>query len=185
MEVSDAFAAVPRREFLLPAFAESADFDTPLSIGHGQTNSQPRTVSDMLTLLDVHPGQRILDVGAGSGWSTALLATLTGPAGLVLGTELVPELVEFGRGNLAKFDFPHASIHQATDDVYGLPDQAPFDRILVSAEAKRLPEQLVEQLAPDGLMVIPVAGTMLKVTANSAVTGHGQYRFVPLKPRRA
>lgn len=184
MKVSDAFASIDRREFLLPKHIKHAGVDAPLSIGYGQTNSQPRTVADMLTLLDVQPGHKILDVGAGSGWSTALLATLTGPEGSVLGVELVPELVEFGNANLAKFDFPHASIRQATNDVYGVPDEAPFDRILVSAEAHRLPDELVEQLAPDGIMVIPVAGTMLKVLADGSVTGHGLYNFVPLKPRR-
>ncbi|AIT60719.1 protein-L-isoaspartate O-methyltransferase family protein [Corynebacterium doosanense] len=184
MKVSEAFAAVDRREFLLPEHVEHYGVDAPLSIGHGQTNSQPRTVADMLTLLDVRPGHRVLDIGAGSGWSTALLATLTGPEGAVLGVELVPELVTFGSANLAKFDFPHASIRQATDDVYGLPAEAPFDRILVSAQPRELPEELVEQLHPDGVMVIPVAGTMLRVLADGSATRHGLYRFVPLKPRR-
>lgn len=185
MLVSEAFETVPRTDFLPARYHSQAGVDAPLPIGHGQTNSQPRTVSDMLTLLDVHPGHRVLDVGTGSGWSTALLAALTGPTGEVLGTELVPELVTFGQENLAKFDFPHASIRQATDDSYGLPDEAPFDRILVSAEADHLPGELVEQLAPDGFMVIPVAGAMLRVTADGATTHHGLYHFVPLKPRRS
>ena len=125
----------------------------------------------------------LYEVRAGSG-ATALLAALTGPEGTVLGVELAPELVEYGIANVAKFDFPHASIRQATDDVYGLPAEAPFDRILVSAQPRELPEELVEQLHPDGVMVIPVAGTMLRVLAGDSATGRGLYRSVPLKPRR-
>ena len=76
--VDAAFLAVPRTGFLPRSQRRRADFDGPLTIGHGQTNSQPRTVDAMLRLLDVRPGQRVLDVGSGSGWSTALLAHLTG-----------------------------------------------------------------------------------------------------------
>jgi protein-L-isoaspartate(D-aspartate) O-methyltransferase len=81
-------ATHPRERFLPASEVRRAAYDGPLDIGHGQTNSQPRTVRAMLELLDVQPGQRVLDVGAGSGWTTALLAHLTGPAGEVLGVEL-------------------------------------------------------------------------------------------------
>lgn len=180
--VEGAFAAQPRADFL-PANARSqASYDGPVRIAAGQTNSQPRTVADMLRLLDVRPGQRVLDVGSGSGWTTALLAHLVGPTGEVLGVELVPELVTFGRANLAATDQPWASITPAAAGVLGLPDQAPYDRILVSAEPPELPAELVDQLADDGIMVIPVAGTMLRVrNPGRVVTKHGRYRFVPLR----
>jgi protein-L-isoaspartate(D-aspartate) O-methyltransferase len=136
----------------------------------------------MLRLLDVRPGQRVLDVGAGSGWTTALLAHLVGPTGSVLGVELEPELVAFGGRNLAGTDRPWASIRLASPGVLGDPDRAPYDRILVSAEPHDLPEELVDQLADDGVLVIPVAGTMLRVANPGAVvTEHGHYRFVPLR----
>src|SRR4029077_2849436 len=96
----------------------------PLPIGHGQTNSQPRTVESMLRLLDVYAGQRVLDVGSGSGWSTALLAELTGPTGRVLGVEWEPDLVELGPRPLAAHDLPWASIHEAVPGVLGLPSAA-------------------------------------------------------------
>lgn len=180
--VEAAFAALPRADFL-PAHSRSrAAYDGPLRIAAGQTNSQPRTVADMLRLLDVRPGQRVLDVGAGSGWTTALLAHLVGPAGQVVGVELEPELVEFGRANLAATDQPWASISQAQAGVLGVPDRSPYDRILVSAEPRDLPSELVDQLGDDAIMVIPVAGTMLRVTNPGAVvTEHGLYRFVPLR----
>lgn len=170
---------IDRRDFLPAHAREHAGVDAPLPIGYGQTNSQPTTVDNMLELLDVSPGHRILDVGSGSGWSTARLAELVGPTGAVYGVERVPELVAFGQENLAKYEFPWASITQAGTEL-GLAEQAPFDRILVSAMADALPETLVQQLAPDGLMVIPVAGVMLRVRADGTSTSHGYYRFVPL-----
>lgn len=180
--VEDAFAATPRRDFLPRGVRRRAAYDGPLAIAAGQTNSQPRTVDDMLRLLDVRPGQRVLDVGAGSGWTTALLAHLVGPTGVVAGVELEPSLVSFGAANLAAVDRPWASIRLATPRVLGDPDGAPYDRILVSAMPDTLPTSLVDQLADDGVLVIPVAGTMLRVSNPGAVVSeHGRYRFVPLR----
>lgn len=181
--VAAAFAAQPRAGFLPPARREEADDDRPLPIGHGQTSSQPRTVADMLRLLQVAPGTRVLDVGAGSGWTTALLAHLVGPNGVVVGVERIPELATWGAANLAATGQPWARIVTAAPGVLGLPAEAPFDRILVSAEARDLPQALVDQLADGGVMVIPVADRMLRVRrrgAHTEVTQHGCYAFVPL-----
>lgn len=182
--VSAAFAAVPRAGFLPESARGRAAYDGPIDIGHGQTNSQPRTVADMLRLLEVHPGHRVLDVGAGSGWTTALLAHLVGASGTVRGVELVPELAATGAANLAATGQPWAWIVPARHGVLGLPAHAPYDRILVSAEARRMPEALVEQLGEDGRMVIPVAGRMLLVRREDGAvreSRHGHYRFVPLR----
>lgn len=181
--VDEAFAHVDRSDFLPPQQRRFVDVDGALPIGHGQTNSQPRTVRDMLLLLDVRPGQRVLDVGSGSGWSTALLADLVGPRGSVVGVEIVPELVTWGRENLARAGLPWARIVAAVPDVLGLPDAGPFDRVLVSAGATTVPEQLVDQLAADGVMVVPVDGRMCVVrrtTEGSSVRRTGRYVFVPL-----
>jgi protein-L-isoaspartate(D-aspartate) O-methyltransferase len=182
--VAEAFRACPREEFLPRGERAHASYDGPIPIGHGQTNSQPRTVEAMLRLLDVHEGQRVLDVGSGSGWTTALLAHLTGPTGRVLAVELEPELVETGSEHLDAQHLPWASIHSAVPGVLGLPSAAPYHRILVSAMASELPEELVAQLHTGGVMVIPVAGTMLRVARSmrdTQVTRHGSYRFVPLR----
>ena len=182
--VAEAFRAVPRLGFLPRSERGRASYDGPIAIGDGQTNSQPRTVEAMLRLLDVDRGMRVLDVGAGSGWSTALLAHLTGPTGAVIAVELEPELVEFGRRNLARTHRPWARIEQADPARLGWPDEAPYDRVLVSAEPRTLPSELVDQVCDDGRMVIPVHGIMLLVVATTdgpVITRHGGYRFVPLR----
>ena len=183
--VDAAFRAVPRRLFLPEAQQAYAEADQPLPIGHGQTNSQPSTVRRMLELLDVRPGNRVLDVGCGSAWTTALLDELTGPDGSVVGVELEEELAIWGRSNLAAAGRTGAVVHTARPGVLGWPDDAPYDRILVSAQARELPEELSRQLAEPGVMVVPVAGRMLVVRRTPGqeptVEASGHYRFVPLR----
>jgi protein-L-isoaspartate(D-aspartate) O-methyltransferase len=183
--LSAAFAAVDRSDFLTADQRSYADQDRPLFIGHGQTNSQPTTVRNMLTLLDPRPGHRVLDVGTGSGWTTALLATLVTSTGRVFGVELVPELTAWGRANLTGYHFDWATIQQADPARLGLTEHAPYDRILVSAEARQLPESLVDQIAAGGRMVIPVGGRLSVVDRHLDGTVHvrrvGHYAFVPLR----
>ncbi len=181
--VAEAMRRRARADFLPPERRRLADQDAPVPIGHDQTNSQPSTVAAMLRLLDVRPGHHVLDVGSGSGWTTVLLGDLVGRVGWVLGVERVPELVEAARGALARQGQPWVAVRVAAPGVLGAPEHAPFDRILVSAEADELPEELVQQLAPGGVMVVPVAGVMTRVSREEdgvRVTRHGHYRFVPL-----
>lgn len=181
--VEQAFEAIPRTAFLPPSVRGDASYDGPLPIGHGATNSQPRTVFAMLVELAVEPGQRVLDVGAGSGWTTALLGWLTGPKGAVEAVELIPELVSMATKNLATFAMPQVRMHQASRAVLGLPEAGPYDRILVSADGGQVPAPLVAQLAEGGRMVIPAAGLMNVVErcGGEIATHHvGRYNFVPL-----
>jgi len=181
--VRAAFTHVRRVDFLPADQRGAAGQDSALRIGHGQTNSQPSTVRRMLELLEVAPGHRVLDVGCGSGWTTALLGDLVGPAGEVVGVEIVPELVRWGRENLAAYPQTWTSIVQADPEVLGLPERAPFDRVLVSAGATVVPSALVDQLVVGGLMVVPVAGrmTVVRRTAGAPeVHREGYYSFVPL-----
>ncbi len=180
--VQDAFAAVPRHRFLPRRQRRFAGQDAALDLGYGVTNSQPTTVRNMLELLDVQAGHRVLDVGSGSAWTTALLAELVGPDGEVVGVERIPEVLEMGRANLG-VSYPRTSLHLATEGVLGWPSGAPYDRILVSADATSVPEELVSQLAPAGVMVVPVKGLMLQVTRRAGelkVQEFGRYSFVPL-----
>ncbi|MFC8923431.1 protein-L-isoaspartate O-methyltransferase [Cellulosimicrobium sp. NPDC057127] len=176
--------AVDRRAFLPPSQRRWAGQDRPLDIGHGQTSSQPSTVAAMLRLLEVTPGARVLDVGSGSGWTTALLAHLVGPDGEVLGLERHADLAGWGAANVAAAGVPWAKVERARPGVLGRPDGG-YDRILVSAAAERLPRPLVDQLRPGGRMVVPVRHAMTLVVRDLAGDGfrtseHGTYSFVPL-----
>ncbi len=158
----DAFAASDRRRFVRPADRPRAYEDHPLPIGHGQTISQPYTVAFMLNLLDVRPGQKVLDLGCGSGWTMDLLLQLVGEAGSVIGVEIIPDLVKFAQHNLAHFKYPNATVELAGETL-GKPDAAPYDRILVSAAAKSLPVELCDQLASPGIMVLPIGDDIVQV----------------------
>lgn len=184
--IDAAFAAVDRADFL-PADQRSwAASDVPLPIGYRQTNSQPRTVRDMLGLLDVRIGQSVLDVGAGSGWTTALLGHLVGAAGRVVGVELEPEIALWGAANLAAYDMPWTSLRRADPVLLGVPADGPYDRILVSAAAHTFPHELLDQLIDNGVMVLPVGQTMTRAVrigpaaSDVQVSVHGSYSFVPL-----
>jgi protein-L-isoaspartate(D-aspartate) O-methyltransferase len=137
----------------------------------------------MLSLLSPRPGDRVLDVGSGSGWTTALLAFLVGAEGSVVGIEVRPDLVAFGRDNLSKYDFPNARIERA-GNALGLSEEAPFDRILASAAGDKLPKELMKQLTIGGIGVFPVRNSLWKVSRRSGdqfdKEEHPGFVFVPL-----
>lgn len=177
--VARAMALTPRADFLPPGARRHADEDRALVIGHGSTNSQPSTVKTMLDLLAVRPGDRVLDVGSGSGWTTAVLARLTGPGGSVLGVELEEPLVQRSAAALA--GMPNARVRVAAPGVLGAPEDGPFDRILVSAQTSSVPQDLVDQLTADGAMVLPLVSRLVRITREGRQTAPGHYQFVPLR----
>lgn len=174
---------IRRADFLPPHMRGYAESDQAIAIGHGQTNSQPTTVRRMLTWLDPQPGDRILDIGSGSGWTTALLATLVGPSGFVDAVERIPSLVTRGLENCKKYNLQNVAFYRAGNTL-GLPRHAPFSRILVSASAREFPRELLNQLLPGGRMVVPVKNTILvvdKIEQDEYLTiMHDGYVFVPL-----
>lgn len=181
--IDKAFSKFDRADFVPEDMRKFAHSDVALPIGYSQTISQPTTVALMLEWLDAQLGDIVLDVGSGSGWSAALLSYIVGPKGRVYAVERIPELVEFGRDNAENAGVRNASFHQAIDG-YGLPEHGPFDRILVSAAADRLPKSLIKQLKPGGKLVIPVHYDILEVTKNKSgqvkSKAHPAFVFVPL-----
>jgi protein-L-isoaspartate(D-aspartate) O-methyltransferase len=154
-----AMAAVPRHLFVPETLRHRAYEDMPLPIGSGQTISQPRMVAIMLEAAELQGNERVLEVGAGSGYQAALLSLL---AREVYAVELLPELAELARRNLARAGIQRAHVITA-DGANGWPPAAPYDVIIVAAAASRIPEPLIEQLAPGGRLLIPVGPRRLQV----------------------
>ena len=130
----------------------------------------------------VSPFFPILDIGSGSGWTTALLAHIVGKGGKVIGIERILELVELGQINIEKYDFKNAEIIQTEKEI-GLPQEAPFDKILVSASAMDLPKELTKQLKIGGIMVIPINDEVWQVRKSKSGEDIRKYKgftFVPL-----
>lgn len=184
--IKEAMLGVDRRSFLMPEAAEEAAVDAPIPIGFGQTISQPRTVALMLELLQPQSGERVLDVGAGSGWTTALFAWLVGPEGTVFALERIPQLRRRAEAAVAAAGFPGVTIATGDGSV-GWKEHAPYDIIHVAAAAKRMPTALAEQLKPGGRLVVPVGEyvqEMVRVVRSAdgsfVRTTHGSFTFVPL-----
>ncbi len=151
--VTRAFKKVDRALFVPPTLKEYAYEDMPLPILDNQTISQPLVVAVSLEALDAFPGMRVLEVGAGSGYQAALLSEIVGENGVVYSVERIQRLCEYARERLARYKNV-AVIHG--DGSKGLPDKAPFDRVIVTAGCPKIPKPLVEQLKPGGKMVAPV-----------------------------
>ena len=182
----EAFNSTPREEFLLNEFKVRAYEDTPLPILRNKTISQPSTVIIMTEALDIKEGQKILEIGTGSGYQSALLARLVGAKGKIVSVEVIPELVQFARENLHRVGINHVVVIEH-DGSQGYAEQAPYDRIIFTAAAPQLPLHLLHQLAPNGVMVVPVgdlnAQQMIKlVKHNDRVEQQslGEFLFSPL-----
>ena len=160
-EIIDAFRTIAREDFVPEELRQEAYGNYPLPIGEGQTISQPLTVAFLLELLEPRAGNKILDIGAGSGWTTALLAYIVGEKGKVFGIERIQKLCELGRKNLAKYFDESRTKIICGDGTKGLPEKAPFDKILTGAAASRdIPQAWREQLKVGGRIVAPVGGSI-------------------------
>ena len=181
--VLQAFAAVPRERFVLPEFRLRAYEDRPLAIGHGQTISQPMMIALMLQEMELTGGEKVLDIGTGSGYQAALLSRL---AKQVIGVELVPERAERARRVLADLGYDNVQVHLAGAEL-GHPVDAPYDAIVVAAATPRVPQSLVAQLAMYGRLLLPVGPrerqelVVVRSTPEGLqVTRKGACSFVPL-----
>ncbi|WP_257460269.1 protein-L-isoaspartate(D-aspartate) O-methyltransferase [Archangium lipolyticum] len=184
--VLEAIRRLERAEFVPEAMRNVAGQDTPLPIGHGQTISQPYIVAFMTQALDLQPGERVLEIGTGSGYQTAVLAQLCGE---VYSVEVVPELAGPARERLERLGF--GNIHfRVGDGTAGWPEEAPFDAILGTAAPERLPPALYQQLRPGGRLVLPVGplhGTQELIRVTRPPAGEAArvenllgVRFVPM-----
>ena len=182
-KVLQAFQAIPREMFVLEDSIEQAYYDGPLSIGYRQTISQPTTVLTMVDALELKKTDKVLEIGAGSGYEAAILSQLSDQ---VYSVEIVPELVSFAKTNLTKAKVKNVEVIQ-WDGGLGYDKQAPYDKIIVSAACDKIPEALIDQLVEGGILVAPVGAAytqkMIKgVKHNEELeeTYMGDYIFVPL-----
>jgi len=157
-QIIEAFRKIKRADFMPENMKDSAEVDEAMLIGQGQTISQPKVVAFMLELLEPKAGEKILDVGSGSGWTSALLSEIVGDKGRVVSLELIPELKEFGEKNAAKYGFVEKGTAQfiCCDGSKGYEEESPFDKILASAAARRVPEAWKKQLKVGGRIVAPI-----------------------------
>jgi protein-L-isoaspartate(D-aspartate) O-methyltransferase len=181
--IINAFSKIKRADFLPEDMKDLADEDVALAIEYGQTNSQPLTVAFMLELLQPKSGDKILDVGSGSGWTTALLSEIASAAGSaalpaghigerqgkVIAVEIVPELSEWGKNNASKYGFVDKGIAQfiCADGSDGYEKEAPYDKILISASGAEISEKLKKQLKEGGRIVAPVKNSIWILTRES------------------
>lgn len=185
--IIEAFLKIDRYDFVIDYLKTDAYLNAPLAIGFGQTISQPLTVAFMLELLQPEEGNKVLDIGSGSGWTTALLAYLVGEKGKVYGIEIIPELCEFGKRNVAKYNFLKKGIVEIIcgNGYPGLKEEAPFDRILSSAASEEIPSSWKEQLKVGGRMVLPMNQSLFLVIKKTEeefeIKEYPGFIFVPLK----
>ncbi|MCK4454085.1 protein-L-isoaspartate O-methyltransferase [Candidatus Parcubacteria bacterium] len=161
--IIEAFRKIKRKDFLPENTRHLAELNEALPIGFGQTISQPLVVAFMLEKLEPDAGDRILDIGSGSGWTTALLAEIVGEKGTVFSFEIIPELMEFGKKNVEKYNFLKKGIVEffCDDGSKGYREKAPYDKILVSAALyKELPQAWKKQLEVQGRIVVPIGSSI-------------------------
>ncbi|HEX9901906.1 MAG TPA: protein-L-isoaspartate(D-aspartate) O-methyltransferase [Acidobacteriota bacterium] len=182
-KVLEAMGKVPRHLFVSPALRDQAYEDYPLPIGQGQTISQPYIVAFMTQSLEVKPGQKVLEIGTGSGYQAAVLACLTEK---VYSIEILCSLAE--RANALLRQLGYKVEVKCGDGYYGWPEEAPFQAILITSAAERIPEPLLKQLAEGGRLIMPLAGPSLDQVLVLVTKTRGQatlrqlldVRFVPM-----
>lgn len=178
--IIEAFLKADRADFVRESYISEAYENYPLPIGYGQTISQPYTVAFMLELLQPKDNDSVLDVGCGSGWTTALLSFIV-KNGSVIGTEIIDDLLYFGRSNIEKYKPNNVKIIKADK----IPDKnAKFDRILVSAAAYKIPQILLDSLKSDASMVIPIGSSIFLIEKRNGIIYTREYygfSFVELK----
>ena len=182
-QIIEAFKQVSRADFVASGMKAFAFVNKALPIGWGQTISQPSVVAFMLELLEPKEGEKILDIGAGSGWTTVLLGKIVGPTGKVIGIEVNYDVAKFGRSNIEKYNLPNVE-YICQNGYLGYKEEAPFDKILISAALaeKELPPALKKQLKVGGIIVTPIKSSIFKFEKTSGKFKEEEFKgfvFVP------
>lgn len=183
----NAFKEVNREDFIPENLIGSAYHDAPLPLLRGKTISQPTTVMIMTHALELESGEKVFEVGTGSAYQAAIIAKIVGAKGKVITTEVVPELVSFAKQNLKKAKISNVFVYEE-DGSKGMPNEAPFDKIIITAACKEFPKPLIEQLKPNGMIVGPVGSQQEQemVRGTKDKDGHleleflGQFLFTPM-----
>jgi protein-L-isoaspartate(D-aspartate) O-methyltransferase len=181
------FLDIKRENFVMSSLKDAAYQDTPLPILRGKTNSQPTTVMIMTAALELEKDEKVFEVGTGTGYQAALIAKIVGPKGKVITTEVVPELVQFAKQNLRNAGIKNVKVLEE-DGSKGLPSEAPFDKIIITAACKEFPKELIDQLNPYGLIVGPVGNKNEQEMVRGIKDKHGrleleflgQFLFTPM-----
>ena len=183
----NAFEEVPRERFIVPSLRKHAYDDQPLPTIRKQSISQPSTIVIMLGALNVQPGEKVFEVGAGVGYQAAIISRLLGSQGKLITTEVIPELVYVARKNLGGLGLNNAMVLE-TDGGEGYPSEAPYDKIIITTACPTIPQPLIDQLKEGGIIVAPVGDLQSQTMVKCIKTqGHlemdflGDFVFVPMR----
>ncbi len=186
-EIIEAFRNIKRENFVPENIKAESNSDRPLPIGYNQTISQPAVVAFMLEELSPKKGENILDIGSGSGWTTALLSYIVRDEGKVTGIERVEQLAERSREDIKKYNFIDRGVTEiiCKNGYKGYKNNAPYDKILVSAalDIKEIPKEWINQLKEEGIIIAPIKNSIYKFCKREGKISETEYfgfRFVPL-----
>ncbi len=187
--VIEAFQKVPREKFVLKQYAGNAYSDHPLPIPGNQTISQPTTVMLMTQELELETDDKVLEIGTGSGYQTAIISKIIGSKGKVISVEVLPELIGFAKSNLKKAGIKNVKVIQSKENEIGCKEYAPYDKIIVTAAMPEMPNDLYNQLKDGGIIVAPVGDgysqEMVKIRklfgTKFDIKRLGMFQFVPCK----
>ena len=182
-----AFDFIPRENFVPISLRGEAYHDHPLPTLRNQSISQPTTIMIMLQALDLKEGEKVFEIGSGGGYQAALMSRIVGNSGKVITTEVIPELVNIARENITGLNLQNIQVEEA-DGSSGFLEEAPFDKVVITAACPSIPQPVIDQLKENGIVIAPVGDlesqTMVKgvkVNGKLELEFLGPFRFVPLQ----
>ena len=172
----DAFRSLKREDFIPKSLLSFAYDDIPLPLMREKTISQPSTIIMMISALELEKSHRVFEIGTGSGYNTAIISKIIGENGKIVTTEIVPELVNLAKNNLNDAGIKNASVYEE-DGSKGIKNEAPFDRIVITAACREFPKPLLNQLKEGGIIVGPVGSREEQEMVKGVKDSNGRLRF--------